>query len=77
MGTETVLGRRAQIKGALQPFADAWKALQRSGFADAPRGTALMYEPPNPRFLGPSIHDLERLSEVFDQMVEEDGGSRL
>lgn len=68
---------RQSIKAALRPFADAWQALERSGYNAAPKGLALMYNVPDPHFLGPMTHDLKALSDIFDAMVQEDGGSRL
>lgn len=69
--------KRAALKDALRPWADAYFSLDRCGYLAAPRGTALMYNVPDPHFLGPTIHDLKPLFDLFEEMVAEDGGTRL
>lgn len=69
--------QRQALKDALRPFADAYFALEKTGYIANPTGTALMYNPRDPHFLGPSTYDLQKLAAAFDRMVEQDGGSRL
>ena len=55
-----------RLREALTPFADAYAALKRSGYLVAPNGTALMYDPQDPKLLGPFVEDLARASRTLD-----------
>jgi hypothetical protein len=57
-----------KLKNMLQPFADAYRALERAGYLAEPRGTALMYDVKDPRFLGPTVHDLKPLADAYDEL---------
>jgi FtsZ-binding cell division protein ZapB len=63
---ETAEAQRDAALKALKPFADAHAALKRSGYLVAPNGTALMYDPQDPKFLGPFVEDLARAHRVFE-----------
>ena len=63
---ETAEAQRDAALEALRPFANAYAVLKRRGYLVAPNGTALMYDPQNPKFLGPFIEDLARAHRVYE-----------